>query len=319
MKGFVLGAGKGTRLRPLTELLPKPLIPVWNKPLITYAFDHLLNFGVNEFIVNTHHLPECYDRFFREAEYGDWSTTIVHESPEILDTGGGLANVAELVNEEHLIVYNGDVLTDLPLERAVAAHRGSGNLVTLVLRSEGSNCNVRFDSKRGKVCDVRDLLGASGGQATQFTGIYFIRREFLKFVRPIKESIVPAWIRLIEERNALGGVLVDEGHWWDLGDRNTYLEVTRVFPSTKFPSYTTLAPEPIRVHPTARIDPTAKVDEYSVLGAHCVVGPGACIQESVVWEGIEISEGTELHGCIAVGVTLGAGRKISGRHEGADL
>ena len=64
MKAFVLGAGLGTRLRPLTDRLPKPMIPVWNKPLIAWAFDHLIASGFTDFMVNTHHLPEAYEAAF---------------------------------------------------------------------------------------------------------------------------------------------------------------------------------------------------------------------------------------------------------------
>ena len=319
MKAFVLGAGKGTRLRPLTELIPKPLIPVWNKPLITYAFDHLLDFGVREFIVNTHHLAECYDRIFPDANYGESSITFVHESPEILDSGGGLANIAEHVEEEGLIVYNGDILTDLPLEKAAEAHQRSDDLVTLVLRSEGSNRNVTLNDETGKVCDLRHVFGVDNGLQVQFTGISFVKREFIKLVAPVKESILPAWLRLIREQNALGGVLVDEGQWWDLGVRRTYLEVSRFFASTGFPKFPTRPPEPIRIHPTARVDPSALVDAVSVVGAKCDVESSARILDSVVWEGIQVAEGTELHGCIVAGVSLGHDRRISGRHVGVDL
>jgi NDP-sugar pyrophosphorylase family protein len=70
-KAFVLGAGLGTRLRPLTDSRPKPLVPVFNKPLITFAFDHLLHAGVQKFVVNTHHRPEAYERLILDVLLGE--------------------------------------------------------------------------------------------------------------------------------------------------------------------------------------------------------------------------------------------------------
>src|SRR3954469_8725101 len=91
-QAFVLGAGLGTRLKPLTDDLPKPLVPIFQKPLITFAFDHLIASGVQEFIVNTHHLPERFAETFPETHYRGIPITFVHEAIR-LETGGGIKNV----------------------------------------------------------------------------------------------------------------------------------------------------------------------------------------------------------------------------------
>src|SRR5437870_11941031 len=88
-QAFVLGAGLGTRLRPLTEYLPKPLIPIFQKPLVTFALDHLIDVGVNRFVINTHRHPELFQHFFAAREYAGFSTTLVHE-PDLLESGGGI-------------------------------------------------------------------------------------------------------------------------------------------------------------------------------------------------------------------------------------
>jgi len=78
-QAFVLGAGLGTRLRPLTDDLPKPLVPIFQKPLITFAFDHLIELGIGRFIVNTHHLPERFGEAFPGNRYRDHPVEFVHE------------------------------------------------------------------------------------------------------------------------------------------------------------------------------------------------------------------------------------------------
>src|SRR6185503_14740760 len=105
-QAFVLGAGLGTRLRPLTNDLPKPAIPIYQKPLITFALDHLRAVGVKTFVVNTHHLAPKIERLFSGGNYAGCPVSLVHE-PDILGTGGGIRNVKGLLRNEPFIVYSG--------------------------------------------------------------------------------------------------------------------------------------------------------------------------------------------------------------------
>src|SRR5205807_6752590 len=84
-QAFVLGAGLGTRLRPLTDELPKPLIPIFQKPLVTFAIDHLISTGIDSFVVNTHRFPNLFEDLFTGGKYSGHSVTLVHE-PDLLET-----------------------------------------------------------------------------------------------------------------------------------------------------------------------------------------------------------------------------------------
>jgi len=95
-QAFVLGAGLGTRLRPLTDELPKPLVPIFQKPLITFALDHLIDIGIQEFVINTHRLPEAFAKAFPEKSYFGTSLRFVNE-PVLLETGGGIKNIETLL------------------------------------------------------------------------------------------------------------------------------------------------------------------------------------------------------------------------------
>src|ERR1700752_1135745 len=112
---FVLGAGLGTRLRPLTEDLPKPLIPIFQKPLVTFALDHLIGAGVKSFVINTHRLPKLFQSFFATREYAGLPTTLIHE-PDLLETGGGIKNAESHFGSEPFLTYSGDILTDVELQ-----------------------------------------------------------------------------------------------------------------------------------------------------------------------------------------------------------
>jgi aminoglycoside/choline kinase family phosphotransferase len=229
---FILGAGLGTRLRPLTEKCPKPLLPVGGRPLITHAMDHCLSIGAVRFIVNTHHCAAAYGEAFPENLWRGAPILFRHE-PVLLDTAGGLKNIEDLLEDETILVYNGDILSDLPLEQLLAAHAAGGREVTLALRSDGPLRNVCLDVE-GRICDFRDLLGNSGVRRCLFTGIYIVEKRFLRRLTPGKiESVISVFTEMIRERpGSVASVVIDEGSWEDVGDMEAYARICAVTPPT---------------------------------------------------------------------------------------
>ncbi len=310
---FVLGAGLGTRLRPLTDQLPKPLVPVGLKPLITFAFDHLVaDVGADAFIVNTHHLPDTFATAFPEATYRERPIAFRHE-PILLETGGGIRNIADLLRADRpLLVYNGDILTDLPLAPALAAHRASGRLATMILRSGGGSKHVAFDAAGGVVLDVRDRFGKGHPHEHVFTGVYLVDPALLEHIpAETKISIIPIFIDLMREGHAIGGVAIDEGEWRDLGSRKEYLEVHRTLRgdlAEAFPRYG--APDRKWrewVSPDARLGVGARVLGCSTVGAGAIVGDDAIVEDSIIWPGGEVAAGAKLRQCIVRGGSVAGG------------
>ncbi|MDQ5986037.1 MAG: nucleotidyltransferase family protein [Syntrophus sp. SKADARSKE-3] len=223
---FILGAGLGTRMLPLTETCPKPLLPVAGRPIITYAMDHLLEAGVKRFIVNTHHQAQRYSEIFPKGEWRGKPIIFRHE-PVLLNTGGGLKNIEDLLTGDEVIwVYNGDIMTDLPLKRLLEGHMAGGKEVTLALRSTGAPRNVSLDS-RGAICDFRFVLGAKAQIHCLFTGIYIVSRFFLRRLEAGgKQDIVSIFIDMVREQpGAVGGVIIDEGEWDDIGSPEAYEKI----------------------------------------------------------------------------------------------
>ncbi|MGB9627266.1 MAG: nucleotidyltransferase family protein [Thermodesulfobacteriota bacterium] len=220
---FILGAGLGTRLLPLTEQCPKPLLEIGGRPIITHAMDHLLKIGVERFIVNTHHLPELYLERFPDGRWRGRPILFRHE-PILLDTAGGLKNIEDLLCEDEAILcYNGDVITDLPLEKLLEAHERHRPEATLVLRSKGPLLNVEINEV-GEVCDIRHTLGILGVQTCLFTGIYAVETSILEYLEAGRvESVIPFFIRrIVEKPGSIRGVLIDEGEWSEIGSVASY-------------------------------------------------------------------------------------------------
>ncbi len=301
-KAFVLGAGLGERLRPLTDQLPKPLIPVFQKPLITYAFDHLLEAGVREFVVNTHHIPDAYSRAFPEHAYRGAPIHFREEAPVRLETAGGIANVRDLIGDEPFIVYNGDILTDLPLEPLLREHRARGNLVTLALRSEGPALHITLDPSTRRVTDIHGKLGTGNKGELLFTGIYVVEPAFFDWLTPGKvESVIPIFLKMIVEGAGLGGVVIDAGHWWDLGNRVSYLEAHRSLEelNSHFPDYAARdARHRTAIDPSANVSSTARLSGVNIIGAQSVVEPGAELNDCILWPGARIASSARLTRCI---------------------
>lgn len=293
MKAFVLGAGLGTRLRPLTDRLPKPMIPLWNKPLIAWAFDHLMAGGFRDFMVNTHHLPEAYGRAFPQGSYRGCPLAFRHE-PVLLETGGGIANIRDWLPErDSFAVYNGDILSDLPLEAALDRHLNSGDWGTLVLRTAGDSLQVAWDGASGLVTDIRGQLHpGSALPCYQFTGIYLLRPAFLDLLAPgKKESVIPAFMAALRA-GKLGGVVIDAGRWSDLGDPASYLEASTGLAAGGFPGYEVPeADRARRIHPAASLAPGARIDETTSLGEGCEIGEGAVLERCLVWPGARVGGG----------------------------
>src|SRR5205085_5841549 len=134
MKAMVLCAGFGTRLRPLTDKVPKPLVPLCGVPLLQYNFALLVNAGVRDIVVNTHHLGAEMEKGARElAAALGISLSVSREEKHILGTGGGVRRAQGMLGRETSFLLNGDMLFDVDLGAALAAHRAAGAAATMVL------------------------------------------------------------------------------------------------------------------------------------------------------------------------------------------
>jgi NDP-sugar pyrophosphorylase family protein len=311
-QAFVLAAGLGKRLRPLTEELPKPLIPIFQKPLISFALDHLIDAGVQSFVINTHRLPNLFRAFFSEKTYDAHSVTLAHE-PDLLETGGGIKNVEDILRREPFIVYSGDILTDVALEPLIAEHFHAGNYVTLGLR-RNTGLGAGVVMRDGRIIEISTKSNPK--ENFDYANISVWNPEiFGRIPAKRKISFIPILIDWINQGGRIGGLALDDGNWFNIGSRKQYLDVHRTILREDWkPRYVKMRDWPERIAKTADVDPTAKLRGCSVVGEHCRVGANAILEDTILWSDAEIASQSQLRGCI-----VRSQKKASGIHRNIDI
>jgi NDP-sugar pyrophosphorylase family protein len=308
---FVLAAGLGTRLRPLTDELPKPLIPIFQKPLITFALDHLIAVGVNRFVINTHRHPELFQSFFATGEYAGFPTSLVHE-PDLLETGGGIKNVESHFGSEPFLTYSGDILTDVDLQPLIHEHFRRRNDVTLALRHTGLAAAVALRDQQ--VVDISNRYGVAGN--FDFANIAVWNPAIFQRIPPRKKiSFIPIIADWIAQGAKIGGVAMNDGKWFNIGSRTEYLEVHRTILRENWkPDFVKLREWPERKASSAIVDASAQLRGCTVVGRNCRVGADAILEDTILWPDAEIASQSHLEACI-----VRSRKQVTGIHRDIDI
>ena len=306
---MVLSAGLGTRLRPLTDNVPKPLASVVNVTLFDAAVRRCVNAGAKDLAVNTHHLSDIMANYAltHHRDLGARSLHISKEYPDILGTGGALSALSDWWDNEDLLVYNGDILSDLPLDRLVASHQHAQNLVTMTLRaappSDGGR-SVWFDGSSGlikqisKRSDLPTKVRSQSLHEAGFACAYIVSPRFRDFLpKPaVFFDVIEALNGAINAGEPVAGS-ISGGFWADVGNPKslweTNLKVASLSPAARL---NLLGSDTRLSH--GKISPTAIIDAASVIGFGANVGAGAKIERSVLLEGAQVSPGEILRECI---------------------
>jgi mannose-1-phosphate guanylyltransferase len=307
-KAFVLGAGLGTRLRPLTNLVPKPLLPIFGKPLITFALDHLRQAGIEKFWINSHHLPENFAAQFPRSEYEGASLELVYE-PDVLETGGGIKNIEHRIGDETFVVYSGDILTDLPIDRLIDEHRAKDNDVTLALRTTAFSKSVHWRRETGRITDLLGAIGSSDPGEFDFAGISVWNSSVFPRIPPgVRISFIPIIIEWMKSGGKIGGMPLEESRWFNLGSRKEYLSAHRVIARERWvPAYLRGHSWPVQSDPSAWISPGSHITGGSYVGARCTVEGDVLLQDSILFPGSIVPRGTTLRSCVVAGVRIEQG------------
>ena len=209
---FILAAGLGTRLRPLTLTTPKPLLPVSGVPMLDHVLAHVRAHGHDEVVVNAHWLGGQVVEWAR----GKSGVTVVVEQPEILGTGGGLRNARHLL-AERFVVINGDILCDVDLTALLAVDAPA--VMALRQQVTPQHTGVALDGQ-GVVRGIAGVVGEADARL-HFTGVHALRREVLERVPDGMSCIVRTAYREFIPRGVVRGV-VHHGAWTDIGTLAEY-------------------------------------------------------------------------------------------------
>jgi len=231
MRAMILAAGLGTRLRPLTDSLPKPLLPVGGAPLIVWNLLLLRKYGIREVVINLHYLGDLIEKELRDGSAWDMSLTYSHEWT-LLGTGGGIKQAQWFFGDEPFLVLNGDTLLELDLGALMARHREDGGaLATMVLRDDPDADRwgaVEVD-EHARVLRIigRGRSAVPGLGKRMFAGVHVIDPRLLDHVPYGRESsIIDAYVREIERGAVVLGYTMD-GYWSDVGTPERYAQVQR--------------------------------------------------------------------------------------------
>ncbi|HEY9808273.1 MAG TPA: mannose-1-phosphate guanyltransferase [Halomicronema sp.] len=322
MRAVLMAGGSGTRLRPLTCDLPKPMVPVLNRPIAEHIINLLKRHNITEIIATLHYLPDVMRDYFQDgSEFGVQMTYAVEED-QPLGTSGCVKNISELLDSTFLVI-SGDSITDFNLTEAIKYHKQKQSKATLILTHvpDPMEFGVVITDKDGRI--RRFLEKPSSGEIfsdTVNTGTYILEPEVLDYLQENEESdfskdLFPL---LLEKDEPMYGFIA-EGYWCDVGHLDAYRDaqydglhkkVKLEFPyeerspglwigQNTYIDPTAIIETPVLIGNNCRIGPRVQIDGGSVIGDNVTIAADADIKRPIIWNGAIIGEEAHLRACVA--------------------
>lgn len=314
IKVMIMAAGEGTRLRPLTYMVPKPLNPILNKPLMAYTLESLSRQGVREVMVNISYLPDMIKDYFGTGE--KFGLTIHYSfEKEVLGTAGGVKKVQDFFNDTFLIL-SGDGLSAIDLKETVMYHKEKRALGTMVL----SNKDMRYEygviltGKNGRIKKfVEKPKWSDVFSSAVNTGVYVFEPEIFKHIP--KDTFYDfgcqVWPELLKNKEKIYAIHTSR-YWCDIGDLTVYLQAHKdaldgniqlsiagtevqkkiwVGENTFIGKNVKFMP-PCVIGSHCRIEDGCRIGPHASIGDNCRIGPHATVQDSVLWKNVTIGTHT---------------------------
>ncbi|MDP4094742.1 MAG: mannose-1-phosphate guanyltransferase [Bacillota bacterium] len=320
MKAIIMAGGEGSRLRPLTCDIPKPMVPIVNKPVMEHIINLLKQYGITEIGVTLMYMPQkIKDYFGNGSAFGVNLTYFIEDTP--LGTAGSVKNAEDFLDET-FIVISGDSLTDMDLNKAIKYHKSKKSKATLVLT------HVEVPLEYGVVIldeedSVTGFLEKPGwGEVfsdTINTGTYILEPEVLTYIPKFKkfdfsQDLFPM---MLSNSQPMYGYIMS-GYWCDIGDLRAYLQssydilegkinidlgLKQIKKDVWVGQGTIIDPDAVIEGPcvignNCRIGSKAVIENLSVIGNNCVIEEKVSIKRSIVWETSYLELGSELRGTI---------------------
>lgn len=275
---FILAAGLGERLRPITNHIPKPLLPLMGKPVLQFVLERASALEVDGIGINLHYKKELIEQWIQYSSF-EKRITLFPEDP-ILDTGGALKNAESFLSGSTFLVHNADIFSNIDLGKLLDRHYASGNLATLAVHDCPRFNHVAID-ERGLLKGVgKNYPKPEAERWVAFTGIAVYAPEFLKFLPEGKSSVVDAWLKAVYHGHAVGTFDVSGCYWSDIGTPAAYaatvLEVMKSSGETVF------------IHPSVQGCSEASLDGYLAIESGSVIERGSALRNCIVLPGSKV-------------------------------
>ena len=321
MKAVVMAGGEGTRLRPITASMPKPLLPVVNRPVMEHVLRLLRHHGLTDVVVTVQFLASLVRDYFGDGD--ELGMSITYATEEVpMGTAGSVKNAEDALRDGTFLVISGDALTDVDLSEVIEFHREKKAMVTVCLTRVANplDFGITIVDDEGRV--ERFLEKPSWGQVfsdTVNTGIYVMEPSVFEHV-PLDEAsdwAADVFPLLLKEGLPVYGY-VAEGYWEDVGTHENYLKVQadvlsgrvavekdgfEVKPGVWICEGAEVDPSvelrpPLFIGDYAKIEAGAELREYTVIGSNVVVKSGAFLDRAVIHDNVYIGPGTNLRACV---------------------
>lgn len=305
MKAMIMAAGVGSRLMPLTVDIPKPMIPVANRPLMESIVNLLYTHGYRELIANLHYHKQVISKYFGDGSA--FGLDLIYSPEEVLlGTAGGVKN-CEWFLDECFVVISGDALTDVNLTNLYLNHKKKGALATIALKEveEVEQFGVVVSDQKGRIQKFQEKPKRKEALSRLVnTGIYIFEPEIFKYIPAgqfydFGKQLFP---HLVEIGAPFYGIPIDE-YWCDVGDIETYRRAHadilqgKVAVRGKGIMHNTEEGR-LLLGENVHIEDGALLTGNTVIGSGCRIEAGACIKDSVVWGNTEVKAGAFLSKCI---------------------
>jgi mannose-1-phosphate guanylyltransferase len=321
MKAVVMAGGEGTRLRPLTNDVPKPALTLVDRPFLAYMIEWLAAHGVTEVVLACGFLPDVLRETLGDGEHAGVRLTYVTE-PDRRGTAGAIRFAADALGDdldERFLALNGDVLTDLDLTALMSAHHEREARATIALypvEDSAAYGLVGVDGD-GAVTEFVEKTGeAVPGEIN--AGAYYLERSVLDLIAPDREVSIEREVFPVLVGDGLGALRLD-GYWMDIGTPERYLQASWDILEGRVETRVTPTAPGLLIGAGAEVDPGAKVGPRVVVSPGSRVAAGATVHDSVLLGDCVVGTGARVSGSVlAAGVTVEAGAEVDGAVVGQD-